>query len=239
MVLVGNIIIVGGDIAAVGDIISRAELALVDLIGDGNTAVIAAVNIDAVHEVYGIDVTGIIAVNVPRITVVPDGIQLCSVGIIRLGRISGPAGSALGEAHEIDVVLSLGKEGVLRIYALILNKAFPVVGPRRRFSGKRLDIVVDGLRGAVRDIQMEGHVRAGHDVDINQHIGVGRAALGSPAFAVIIGRAVVADDGEVGRDVLLIESLDLFDGGPTGALGIAGAVIPLSVIPIVIISVTR
>ena len=83
--------------------------------------------------------------------------------------------------------------------------------------------------GMVCKIQMERHVRTGHDVDIDKHFAIGRVALRIPSFAMIISRAVAADNREVGRYVLFIQRLDLLNGCPARTLRIAGACISITI----------
>ena len=72
---------------------------------------------------------------------------------------------------------------------------------------------------------MEGHICIWHNVYVNQHFTVGRVALRIPALAMIICCAIVTNNWEICRYILLIESFDFLYCRPPVSLCVAGAVI--------------
>ena len=162
------------------------------------------VYIDSIHEVDRIDITGIVAINMSCILIFPYGIQFRTIFTISLGRIGGAVLATFCKSNKFYIVLSLCKMSVLCIYALILNKAHPIVGSCSRLTGKSLYIIVNSLCGSICHIQMECHISTRHYVYKDQYLFVRGVALRIPTFAMVVCRAIISNDGEVCRDILLI-----------------------------------
>ena len=187
------------------DIADRLELTLARFRGD---AVVVAVVIRAVHEVEGVLVARVVAGDGRRSTATPSIIR--GVAILR-------------ETDEIEVVLGLGEVTVIRGDALMENEVLAVKRNGAGLARKRLEIVVDGLRGVRRGIQMERDAFRRHDVDVDQNLFVSRAVLRLPALAIVVRHAIGPHNGEVVADGLPIKGLDLLDGRPAGVVLITSA----------------
>ena len=119
--------IVGSQISAESNVTDLVKLSTTGLLD----WVTIAIKICSIHEVDGVHVAGIVAVNGACAAATP-----CIIWRI----------TELGEAHEVKVVLGFSKETVIGGHLFVKHEILAAISGVGRLSRKRLNIIVNILR---------------------------------------------------------------------------------------------
>ena len=84
------------------------------------------------------------------------------------------------------------------------------------------------------NINIESHIRIGHNININQHIAIRSVCCGSPTFSVIICSTVTAYDWEIISNILSIQRIYSF----YSIIGIARPCIARAVISGIVVAIS-
>ena len=214
-VWIGFIGVERADVRAVGKRIRRIELAPILLVLD---RVAIAVEIAAIHEVDNIRIARVEEA---------DAAHIKASLAVPVRRVATELRVAV-HVEPVEVPVDVAEVGIDSVNQ---GEAAPLEGDVWSLARQRLDVVPHRPRLVLVLVYTERRVLCGHDIEKDDDVVEQLRVLGHPALAMIVGSTVVADDGELIPDWLLIEACDGLDGGPAAALGIAGAVIARPLCP--------